>query len=89
MINCIIVDDEPLALEILKNYIEKIPFLNLIGEYTDAIKVLTDIGKYSVDLIFCDIEMPDINGIQFATRIFLFFHFAIEIIVIKMNGKSQ
>lgn len=66
MINCIIVDDEPLALEILKNYIEKIPFLNLIGEYTDAIKVLTDIGKYSVDLIFCDIEMPDINGIQFA-----------------------
>lgn len=69
MINCIIVDDEPLALEVLKNYIEKIPFLNLLGQYTDAIEALTNINKYSVDIVFCDIEMPDINGLQFVESI--------------------
>ena len=64
MINCVIIDDEPPALEILKNYIHKVPELNLMAAYTDAVKALTEIGRYQVDLVFCDIEMPDINGLQ-------------------------
>lgn len=65
MINCVLIDDEPHALEVLKTYIEKVPYLNFAGAYTDAIKALTEVPAQAPDVIFCDIEMPDINGLQF------------------------
>lgn len=69
MINCILIDDEPHALEVLKNYIEKVPYLNFVGAYTDAIKALTEVSNQSPDVIFCDIEMPDITGLQFVENL--------------------
>jgi two-component system, LytTR family, response regulator len=66
MITCIAVDDEPLALEVLKKYIAKIYFLELKGTFTDAFEAKKALDVESVDLIFLDIQMPDINGIEFS-----------------------
>lgn len=65
MIRCIIIEDEPMAQEVLKDYIKKIPFLELTGSYRNSIKALEEIQKKEVDLIFLDINMPDFTGIQF------------------------
>ncbi|AWW28782.1 DNA-binding response regulator [Echinicola strongylocentroti] len=64
-INCIIIDDETLAIDILEDYISKIPMLNLQGKYNTAIQAMDCIMRNKVDLIFLDINMPDINGIKF------------------------
>lgn len=65
MINCIAVDDEPLALEVVKKYISKTPELHLEAVFSDGIEALDYVKKNQVDLLFLDIQMPDINGIQF------------------------
>ncbi|WP_419212146.1 LytR/AlgR family response regulator transcription factor [Maribacter sp. X9] len=62
---CIIIDDEPLAIEILSGYCEKLDFLDLVGTYTNPLDSIMDIKEKKIDLIFCDIEMPQINGIDF------------------------
>ncbi len=64
-LTCITVDDEPMALKLLDNYIRKVPFLKQIGAYRDAIEALNDLHNIRADLIFLDINMPDITGIQF------------------------
>lgn len=64
-ISCIIVDDEPLARDLLKNYILKLPFLDLITECSSAIEALSTIKQQRIDLIFMDIEMPEIDGLTF------------------------
>jgi DNA-binding LytR/AlgR family response regulator len=64
MIRCVIIDDEPLALEVSKSFIEKIPQLQLIGSFTDAIEGVEFIRKQKPDILFLDIQMPDVNGIQ-------------------------
>lgn len=61
----IVVDDEPLALEIVRNHASKVPYLELKGEFTDAFAALEFLQNESVDLIFLDIKMPDISGIEF------------------------
>src|SRR6476620_10164282 len=61
----IAIDDEPIALEIVKSHAAKVPFLELKAEFTDAFKALEFLQKESVDLIFLDIKMPDISGIEF------------------------
>ncbi|MBC7523245.1 MAG: response regulator transcription factor [Flavobacterium sp.] len=66
MIKCIIVDDEPSAVDILKIYVEKIPYLSLQLATTDAIEALTFIQTNQTDLVFLDINMPDISGLDFA-----------------------
>jgi two-component system, LytTR family, response regulator len=66
MINCIAVDDEPLALELMETYISQVPGLELLETFTDAISAWGFIQKNPVDLIFLDIQMPDITGIQLA-----------------------
>jgi two-component system LytT family response regulator len=65
MINCIIVDDEPLALELLEDNINKIPFLKLVAKCANAIEATSVIHSMQVDLVFTDIQMPGVNGIQF------------------------
>ena len=65
MIKCLVIDDEPVALDILRDYIEKVPFLECTGTFRNPIKALDHIQKNEVDLLFLDINMPDLTGIQF------------------------
>jgi two-component system LytT family response regulator len=64
MINCIAIDDEPLALQQIELYIEKTPFLNLLGLFENALEALTFIDENAVDLMFVDIQMPNLNGME-------------------------
>ena len=66
MLSCIAIDDEPLALDLLKRYIAKIYFLELKGAYTDAFEAKKSIETSQIDILFLDIQMPDINGIEFS-----------------------
>lgn len=65
MINCIAVDDEPLALELLEDNISKLPYLKLIGSFDNAIDAMKAVQETKVDLIFLDIQMPGLTGLQF------------------------
>lgn len=65
MIRCLIVDDEPLALHILEDYISKVPFLELVKSTTNPIEALTLVQDKSADLVFLDVQMPELTGIQF------------------------
>ena len=64
-LNCIIIDDEPLSRKGLKEYINDIDFLNLVGEYDNPLKAVKDIKDKNVHLLFLDIQMPKISGIEF------------------------
>jgi len=64
--NCIVVDDEPLALGLIKSFIQQTPFLNLIGWYSSGGEALHYLKMQQVDLIFLDIRMPKLNGIDLA-----------------------
>ena len=64
-IKCIAVDDEPLALKQLSDYVRKTPFLELVAECNSAFEALKVLGEKQVDLMFLDINMPDLNGIDF------------------------
>lgn len=68
-IKCIITDDEPVARKGLRGYIEKIDFLTLIGECEDAIQLNTMLKIYEVDLIFLDIEMPEMTGLELLSNL--------------------
>ena len=63
--NCIIIEDEPLAAEILQEYIADIPFLNLKNTYKDALRALEDMRSNDIDLIFLDINLPKLKGFDF------------------------
>ncbi len=65
MIKSIAIDDEPFALEVIKSHAEKVPFLKLEGTFTNAFDALDYLSTHPVDLIFLDIKMPDISGIDF------------------------
>jgi DNA-binding LytR/AlgR family response regulator len=64
-INCLVIDDERLAREYIKKYISKIPQLKLIGEFNSPLKAIDLIKTGTVDLLFLDIQMPDITGLDF------------------------
>ncbi len=64
-IKCIIVDDEPLAISLLENYIREIPFLGLVFSAENPIKALEYIQNNEADLVFLDIQMPELSGINF------------------------
>src|SRR5688572_25763205 len=64
-ISCIITDDEPIARKGLQGYVEKIPFLQLIDVCEDAVQLNTRLQEIKPDLLFLDIEMPYLNGIDF------------------------
>lgn len=63
--NCLIIEDEPLASEILKDYIGQIPFLNLVLICEDAIYALDVLQKHKIDLIFLDLNLPKLKGFDF------------------------
>lgn len=65
MIKCLAIDDEPLALEQLANYIKKIPFLELVARCQSALDAREIMQSEVIDAIFCDINMPDLNGMDF------------------------
>jgi DNA-binding LytR/AlgR family response regulator len=65
-INCAIIDDEPLAAGLLKSYTEKTPFLNLIGTYGSALEAMKELRDHPAQLLFLDIQMPELSGIEFA-----------------------
>src|SRR5450755_3936216 len=69
MISCLVIDDEPLALELLKKYIAKIYFLELKGAFTDPFEAKKIMDSVQIDILFLDIQMPDINGIEFSKTI--------------------
>jgi two-component system, LytTR family, response regulator len=69
MINCIVIEDEPLAIEKLVNYISKLTILNLLATFNSGIDAIGFIKKNKVDLIFLDIEMKELTGIQFLESI--------------------
>ena len=65
MIRCLAVDDEAYAAEIIANYIKKTPFLELVGTTTNAFEALKLVQNNLVDVVFLDIQMPELSGIQF------------------------
>src|SRR6476619_2762871 len=64
-IKCIIVEDEPLAVKVLSDYISQVPFLELQGTFKDAILATDYLRNHSVDLIFLDIHLPKLKGMAF------------------------
>lgn len=86
-ITCIVVDDEPMALNLVESYVEKTPFLELKKKCSSAIEAMEFIKNEPVDLLFLDIQMPDLTGIEFSkmlpkeTRVIFttaFDHYALE-----------
>ena len=69
IIKCAIVDDEPLAVELLASYVNKITFLELCGKYNNATDALHGITKDAVDLLFLDIQMPELNGLELSKMV--------------------
>lgn len=67
ILNCAIIDDEPLAADLLASYARKMPELNLIGVYDSAVKAMTVLRNNPVDLLFIDIQMPELSGLEFAS----------------------
>jgi len=86
-ITCSIVDDEPMALNLVESYVEKTPFLDLKNKFSSAIEAMEVLKNNPVDLLFLDIQMPDLTGIEFSkmlpkeTRVIFttaFDHYALE-----------
>jgi len=65
-LTCAIIDDEPLAVSLLESYVNKTPFLTLQGKYNSAVLALVDLNADPVDLLFLDIQMPEISGMEFS-----------------------
>jgi DNA-binding LytR/AlgR family response regulator len=65
-IRCIAVDDEPLALRLVTTFVEQTPFLELVNSYSNAIDALAAIERDHIQLLFLDIQMPDLNGMELA-----------------------
>ncbi|RSK47127.1 LytR/AlgR family response regulator transcription factor [Hymenobacter rigui] len=65
MLRCLLVDDEPLALRLLTSYVERVPFLELVGTCRSALEALTVLQQQPVDVLFLDIQMPDLTGVEF------------------------
>src|SRR5690554_5909798 len=69
VLNCWIVDDEPLAVSLLESYVNKVPFLKLTGKFSNALSAMQNIATEKVDVLFLDIQMSEVNGMDFAHTI--------------------
>lgn len=65
MIRCLAIDDEPLALKQLASYLSNVPFFELVGSCQSAMEAMRVVGEQEVDVLFIDINMPDLNGLEF------------------------
>lgn len=65
-INCLVIDDEPLAIELMESYVNKTPFLELRGKCLSPFDAMSILNTEKIDLIFLDIQMPDMNGMDFS-----------------------
>jgi DNA-binding LytR/AlgR family response regulator len=65
MLKAIVIDDEPYALEVIKNFSEKVVFIEIEGFFTNAFEAMNFLKQHTIDLVFLDIQMPDITGIEF------------------------
>ena len=65
-LTCAIIDDEPLAISLLESYVNKTPFLELAGKHNSAVNALPILSKEPVDLLLLDIQMPELNGMEFS-----------------------
>lgn len=65
IIKCIVIEDEPLAANVMKDYIEKVPFLELTGIYHDALTAMHALQERGADLIFLDLHLPKLRGLDF------------------------
>lgn len=68
-LKCAIVDDEPLALNLLESYVNKTPSLVLAGKYSSAVQAMNDLPDKQVDLLFLDIQMPELSGLEFSKMV--------------------
>ena len=68
-LRCAIVDDEPLALGLLESYIKKTSFLELSGSYSSAIQAMKYLPEHPVDVLFLDIQMPELSGLEFSRMV--------------------
>ncbi len=69
ILKAIIIDDEPLALELLESYVNKTPFIELIGQFSSALEVVTSPKLKEADILFLDIQMPILNGLEFSRMV--------------------
>ncbi|NDW12976.1 DNA-binding response regulator [Bacteroides sp. 214] len=69
ILRCAIVDDEPLALNLIESYVAKTSFLKLEGKYASAIQAMQELPQKNVDLLFLDIQMPELNGLEFSKMV--------------------
>ena len=74
VLRCAIVDDEPLAIGLLESYANKTPFLQLVGKYSSAVQAMKELPGEEVDLLFLDIQMPELNGLEFSKMVDSRFH---------------
>ena len=91
--NCIAIDDEPLALQLVESYIKRTPFLNLIGTYGSAEEAMPTIQNEKIDVAFLDIQMPDFSGLQVSKMlspetkvVFITAHYRLAIEGYKVNA---
>lgn len=68
-LRCIIIDDEPLARRLLSDYCDRVEYLDLIGDFSSGLSALSFLKEHQVDLVFLDIKMPDISGLDFAKAV--------------------
>lgn len=68
-LTCALIDDEPLALSLLESYVEKTPFLELTGRWNSAVQAMNELPNMQVDLLFLDIQMPELNGLEFSKMV--------------------
>lgn len=69
ILNCALVDDEPLALDLLETYVRKTPFLNLVGKCSSAVSAMKELQEKTVDLLFLDIQMPELSGLEYSKMV--------------------
>ena len=68
-LSCIIVDDEPLAVKLLESFVTKTPDLTLLASFTDSVEAINAVKEQKPNLLFLDIQMPDLNGMELAHMI--------------------